>query len=138
MSLELAIKENTAAVESLAAYLKNLFTTDRAALALTAHVDTVVDTKVAKTETKTAKSETAPAHKTNLTAKTETQADVAGKSVEAKVEVVTYEELKKAIVAFQQANGREKAIAALASLGVAKGTDLKPEQYAEALVLFTA
>ena len=131
MSLELAIKENTAAVENLAAYLKNLFATDRAVLALTTHVDKPAEiVETAKTETKAAKAET-------KAAKTEA-ASAQVKATDTKVEAVTYEQVKKAIVSYQQANGREKAIAALASLGVAKGTDLTPEQYAEALALFTA
>lgn len=64
--------------------------------------------------------------------------EAAPAQVKSEAATVTYEDVKKAILAFQQANGREATLATLKTFGAAKGTDLKPEQYAEALAKFTA
>lgn len=123
MSLELAINENTAAVKALAELMLKL--TSGAAVIATNTTQAVEATKtVAKAETKAAKVE----------AKTE----ATPAQVKEEVAAVTYDDVKKAILAYQTANGREATIAALKSFGAAKGTDLKPEQFADALALFTA
>lgn len=127
MSLELAINENTAAVKALAELMAKLSSGAMQVATRTAEVIEV------KAEAKTEKTKTSAA-KTNLTAETE----AASAQVKADAVQVTYDEVKKAIVAYQQAKGREATIAALGELGVTKGTDLKPEQYAEALAKFTA
>lgn len=43
---------------------------------------------------------------------------------------VTYEDVKAAILKLSQAKGREQVVAALTAFGVAKGPELKPEQFA--------
>lgn len=134
MSLELAINENTAAVKALAELMLKL--TSGAAVIATNTTQAVEATKtVAKAETKAAKVEAKTvAAIVDLPAKTE----AASAQVKEEVAAVTYDDVKKAILAYQTANGREATIAALKSFGAAKGTDLKPEQFADALALFTA
>lgn len=48
-------------------------------------------------------------------------------------EEVTYDAVKALILKVSGAKGRDAAAAVLTELGVAKGPDLKPEQYAEAV-----
>ncbi|CAB4163629.1 hypothetical protein UFOVP814_42 [uncultured Caudovirales phage] len=136
MSLELAINENTQAVKALAELMLKLTSgavqvttqTIEAAKSATPKAEAKAETKDAKTEAK------AEAKAAKVEAKTE----AAPAQVKTDTAAVTYDDVKKAILAYQTANGREATINALNSFGAAKGTDLKPEQYAEALALFTA
>lgn len=50
---------------------------------------------------------------------------------------VDYDIVAKAITVFVAANGREATLAKLGELGVTSGKNLKPEQWAQALALFT-
>ena len=120
MSLELAINENTAAVKALAELMLKL--TSGAAVIATNTTQAVE----AKAEAKA------------KAAKAEAKTEAAPAQVKEEAAAVTYDDVKKAILAYQTANGREATIAALKSFGAAKGTDLKPEQFADALTLFTA
>ena len=45
----------------------------------------------------------------------------------------TYEDVAKAIIALSKEKGRDAAVAVLNKLGVAKATDLTPEEYAKAI-----
>lgn len=126
MSLELAIKENTEAVRLLTELMTKITS---GAVVVATNTAEILDAEIAKAtkasttpkaETKPAKTEAAPAQ------------------VKSEAAAVTYEDVKKAILAFQQANGREATLATLKAFGAARGTDLKPEQYAEALATLTA
>jgi len=130
MSLELAIKENTAAVQMLAELMTKLTS---GAMQVATRTTGSADTAQVKAETKT------EAKTTKVESKAESKpAAAATAKPESSTEPVTYEDVKKAILAFQQANGREATLATLKEFGAAKGTDLKPEQFAEALAKFTA
>lgn len=52
--------------------------------------------------------------------------------------VTDYAPVGAAITAFAAANGREAAVAKLATFGVKSGKELKPDQYAAALAAFSA
>lgn len=125
MSLELAINENTAAVKALAELMLKLTS---GAVQVTAQTIEAAKSATPKAEAK------AEAKAVKVEAKTE----AAPAQVKEEAAAVTYDDVKKAILAYQTANGREATIAALKSFGAAKGTDLKPEQFADALALFTA
>lgn len=47
--------------------------------------------------------------------------------------LITYDDVAKAIIALSKEKGRDAAVAVLTKLGVAKATDLKMEQYANAI-----
>lgn len=50
---------------------------------------------------------------------------------------IEYAQIGAAITAFAATNGRDATLAKLAEFGVKSGKELKPEQYADALIAFT-
>lgn len=108
MSIEQALAENTAALHALTAVLGKLGIAPPAQIALP--VD--ASPKVEKPKVEKPKAEkAAPA-------------------------VLDYALVGAAITSYAAVNGREAALAKLATLNVKSGKELKPEQYAAALALF--
>ena len=68
----------------------------------------------------------------------EKQPEVAEAAGETTAEVIDYALVRAAILKVSAEKGREAAAAVLEGLGVAKGPDLKPEQYAPALAALEA
>ena len=109
MSLETAIAENTAAIRELIAKLS-------AGPAIPQAASSPADTKVAD----------AP------------KAEKAAKAPEAVEEKpISYDTVKQLITNLVAAKGKEIAVKTLASLGVSKGPELKPEQYKDAVAALT-
>ena len=117
MSLELAITANTAAIlaltEAWSAHTRNAINLDGA----TASVAKLVK-------------EAAPAAKS--------QPVEAAPVAEVVAEAIDYPTVGAAIIAYAVAHGRDAARTKLSQLNVDSGKALAPEQYAEALALFTA
>lgn len=115
MSIEQALAENTAALHALTALLGKLGIVPPAAAAEpTAKVE-----KPKAEKPKAEKPAPAPA-------------------AEPAAAATDYAPVGAAITAYAAANGREAAIAKLATFGVKSGKELKPDQYAAALAAFSA
>lgn len=114
MSLEQALAANTAALDRVAALLQNN----------NAPASNPVPPGPASVKTEEPK---------------KTPAKKAAKKEEPPLEApkeepeVSYQQVSEAILAYNTKNGREKTLALLSQFGVAKGPDLKPEQYEEFL-----
>lgn len=113
MSLELAIQQNTEAVNRLVAILEK-GTLPPAAAAVVAPVEEKAE------EPKPAKK--AKAEKAPEPAKAEEPA--------ADAKVYSYQEAATAITKLASSKGRDAAVSLLKKFGVAKGPELKPDQYA--------
>lgn len=117
MSLEQALADNTAAVKALHAHLAGA----PAATPLSAKLDKV-EAKIAET------AKPAP--------KTEPKKTAAAPAP--KADAVDYEKVRAAVLALCAAKGKPAGLAVLAEFGVEKATELKAEQYAEALAALEA
>ena len=128
MSLEAAIQENTAVLSELLKFWKNLPTTEAAAVAA---LQTQDDPQEVKPPAAKAKAE-AP-KSAAVSPPPETAAvSPASKPEESTSAPVSYDMVKTLILKLSGSKGREAAAGVLAGFGVAKGPDLKPEQYASA------
>ena len=131
MSLEATIAENTAAIRELIAAIANGIPTTAAQVAA------VADQAPKKEKGKA----TVPANGASSTQEGTSPAAPAGAAAQdpaagavsspaPAAASVTYDEVKAAILKLSQAKGREQVVAALTEFGVAKGPELKPEQFA--------
>jgi len=125
MSLELALAANTEAINNLGALIKQALILNLAPPQAAA--ETVVKTSKAalKEVEKQVKAE-APNEQPTITSDTSPSSALESKPV-------TYDDVKKLIIAISK-ESKEKAVAALSRLGVANGKELKPEQWADAVV----
>ncbi|MDZ7918490.1 hypothetical protein [Rhodoferax sp.] len=141
MSLELAIQENTNTMKQLIAAWNTLTANATAAAAtvkpgdiITAGGVPVVDTS-AKTEVKTEAKKPAAVSQPSETA----AAPIASKpEASTSVAAVTYDDVKALVLQVSKDKGRDAAAAVLSGFGVAKAPELKPEQYADAVVQLKA
>lgn len=118
MSLEIAIAENTSALKALFALLsagtgKQMSAAEYLATLPAAHKP------AAKAEPKPAATPVAAA----------TSNATSAPAAASPSEPITYDEVKKLIIEISKSKGRDAAAGALKAFGVAKGPDLKPEQY---------
>ena len=128
MSLEATIAENTAAIRELIAAIANGIPTTAAQVAAVAAEAPKKEKGKATVPANGASStsaETSPA----TGAAAQTPAAESAPTAPAAASV-TYDEVKAAILKLSQAKGREQVVAALTEFGVAKGPELKPEQFA--------
>jgi hypothetical protein len=115
MSLEIAIQENTAAIRELIAIMAG-----------GKQVEVQVkEEKPVKAEVKKA----APAPKAEAPAPKAEEP----KAEAVKETAIPYTDVAAAVVELAKVKGRDAAVKVLAEFGVSKATELKPEQYAEAI-----
>lgn len=130
MSLEIALQENTAAIKELIAKLTAEGMTQRAAVGTVMHQVAQEATskpeevkKEAPAKKPAAETASSPSGATPPT--TEKKADApAGNQP-------TYDQVKDKLLALSKEKGREPTVALLSRFGVARGPDLKPDQYAK-------
>ena len=144
MSLELAIQENTNTMKELIAVWNKLSAQGDKVMATAQPGDTItaggtpiaeVIGTPAKTEPKTETKKPAAASPQPETA----AAQLASKPEASKSEAaVTYDDVKALVLQVSKDKGREAAAAVLSGFGVAKAPELKPEQYAEAVIQLKA
>jgi hypothetical protein len=126
--LEEAIKENTAAIRELIAAIANGIPTTPAQVAAAA---AEASTKEKPKATVGVNGASSTPGQTSPTADAAAQDPAAGAAPTAPAAAsVSYDEVKAAILKLSQAKGREQVVAALTEFGVAKGPELKPEQFA--------
>lgn len=132
MSLEIALQENTAAIHALIAAIQS-------GAVPAAAVN--VEAPAAKKSAAAVKEAASSGQKNTKVADPAPTAEEPAKSEAAgtrATEQPTYDQVAKAITALAKAKGRDVAVGLLKEFGVAKGPDLKPEQYADALAAATA
>lgn len=150
MSLELALQENTAAIQALAAIYaamaQSAGVTPNPTKSLAAPYGTTTPAKVGeeKKSVKAAPADGQPTAKDAAPAKTDAAPTPTAASVEAPapastaVTEVTYEDVKTLVLKVSKDKGRDAAAGVLAGFGVAKAPELKPEQYADAVAQLQA
>ena len=147
MSLEITLEANTAALTAhttvLRALLERLSAGGIPLVPAALTIAPVASAQaVAGPKSVTASPAPSPAATTaEKTAAPETTASASSPSAEvvatqsppstAAAEPITYDQVKPLILKINVSKGRDAAMAALAEFGVAKGPDLKPEQYAD-------
>lgn len=132
MSLEIALQENTAAIRELIAAIQS---------GAVPAVATNVEAPAAKKSAAAVKEAASSGQKNTKAADPAPTAEEPAKSEAADTratEQPTYDQVAKAITTLAKAKGRDVAVGLLKRFGVAKGPDLMPEQYADALAAATA
>ena len=134
MSLEATIAENTAAIRELIAAIANGIPTTAAQLAaVVAEAPAAVTVKKqakATVATNGASSTPGASFSAGATAQ-QPAAEAAAATTSPAAASVTYDQVKAAITRAANAKGRDAVLILLKEFGVAKGPDLKPEQYAD-------
>ena len=141
MSLEATIAENTAAIRELINALLTrgaIPTADQVAAAVPAQAEAVKTAEAAETSKPAATSKPkAEAKKAEASPSTGTTSESAASAAPSDTgastgsAAPTYDEVKAKILLLAKEKGREATTALLQRHGVAKGPDLKPEQFAE-------
>lgn len=132
MTLEARLAENTAALNTMAGLLAKFLESGHA-LPATATVTAKVEAPKSKAE-KPANTQPAPATATPAPTASAPAEPVA----ESRSELTFDADLKPVILKLIAAKGNTAAVEVLAKFGVAKATQLKPEQFADALAAFKA